>query len=89
MNPQWARGDSALQVALGSTATSFAVERLGASEAVPLLRTLAKGDSDLLFEVAVLKLKAHRDRTYDQQITEMYAAAYLLLAATGFPGDRS
>ena len=83
MNPQWAQGDSALQVALGNAATSFATERLNALDAVPILRALAKGDTDLLFEVAVHKLKAHTSRGYDDQVVEMLAAAYLLLAAAG------
>jgi hypothetical protein len=82
MTDRWEPGDGALHVALGNAATSFGRERIPAHEAVAVLRALAKGQLDLLLEVAVIKLRAHRGRGFADQLVEMYAAACLLMAST-------
>ena len=76
----WHEGDSALQVALDHAASSFGRERVPVSEAASVLRSLAGEKVHLLALVAKAKLEDHRLRSYADQVTEMYAAAALLLA---------
>ena len=76
----WHEGDSALQVALDRAASSFGRERIPVGEAAAVLRSLAGEKVQLLALVARAKLEDHRLRSYADQVTEMYAAAALLLA---------
>ena len=76
----WHERDSALQVALDNAASSFGRERIPVDEAAAVLRSLAGEKVQLLALVARAKLEDHGRRGYADQVTEMYAAAALLLA---------
>ena len=80
MVQEWRDGDGALQVALDHVASSFGEERIPVPEAAATLRSLAGRQTHLLSEVARAKLEAHRQRGYQDQMIEMYAAAALLRA---------
>ena len=80
MVQEWRDGDGALQVALDHVASSFGEERIPVHEAAATLRSLAGRHVHLLSEVARAKLEAHRQRGYQDQMSEMYAAAALLRA---------
>ena len=81
--PRWQEGDSALRVAIGNAATSFAEERMSVREAAEVLRALAGARTDLLASVALDKLRAYVGRGFADQVTEMHAAAALLRAHVG------
>lgn len=77
----WQEGDSALQVALDHAASSFGSERIPVDEAAGVLRSLAGARTDLLTVVANAKLEDRYSRGYEEQVSEMFAAAALLRAA--------
>jgi len=81
----WHDDDSALQIALDNTASSFGRERISVAEAAAVLRALAGDRVHLLPLVARAKLEGHFMRGYDEQVAEMYAAAALLLASSMQP----